>query len=250
MQPSKRPSRESLKGYSARFLEHHEPSDQQKGLPCPPIQREPGSDQQVFDLPAPAPEVLRTGSIYECIRKRKSHRAFKKEALTLEELSFLLWATQGVREASGAHVLRTVPSAGNRHPLDTWLAIFQVQGLEPGLYRYLPLGHRLVRERQVPELKASLIEACCDQRFAGESAVTFIWTAVPYRTEWRYGTRQHKAILEDAGHACQNLYLAAEAIGCGACAIGAYMQEPCDRLLDVDGIDEFTLYLAPVGRVE
>jgi len=89
-----------------------------------------------------------------------------------------------------------------------------------------------------------------DQPFVGQAAACFIWSAVPYREEWRYGTQAAKGILLDAGHVCQNLYLACESIGCGTCAIAAYRQEELDRFLGLDGEDELVVYLAPVGKVE
>lgn len=87
------------------------------------------------------------------------------------------------------------------------------------------------------------------QRFAGQAAVTFIWTALPERTEWRYAEASYKVIALDAGHACQNLYLACQAVSCGTCAIAAYSQTLVDELLGVDGRDEFAVYLAPVGKL-
>jgi SagB-type dehydrogenase family enzyme len=78
--------------------------------------------------------------------------------------------------------------------------------------------------------------------------VTFIWTAIPYRTEWRYGPLAPKLIAQDSGHVCQNLYLACTAIHAGTCAVGAYNQSKMDTLLGIDGIDEFTMYCAPVGK--
>jgi SagB-type dehydrogenase family enzyme len=79
--------------------------------------------------------------------------------------------------------------------------------------------------------------------------VTFVWAAIPYRTEWRYGIVSAKLIAQDSGHVMQNLYLAAEALGLGTVAIGAYHQQEMDTLLSVDGTDEFAIYAAPVGRV-
>jgi SagB-type dehydrogenase family enzyme len=81
------------------------------------------------------------------------------------------------------------------------------------------------------------------------SAVVFLWTAIPYRTEWRYTIVAPKLIAQESGHICQNLYLACEAIGAGTCAVGAYDQKKMDELLGVDGEDEFTIYVAPVGKV-
>ena len=86
-------------------------------------------------------------------------------------------------------------------------------------------------------------------RGAGAAAATFVWAAVPYRMEWRYAHCAHRVMLMDVGHICQNLYLAVEAIGGGCCAIAAYHQEKMDALLELDGEEEFTIYLAPVGKV-
>ena len=117
---------------------------------------------------------------------RQSRRTYRQEPLTLEELSFLLWATQGVRgRAAGGHAFRTVPSAGCRHAFETYLAVLNVVGLDPGIYRYLPLSHRLLLELSVEGLPEKLVTATLRQSFAGRSAVTFIWTAIPYRMEWR-----------------------------------------------------------------
>lgn len=80
------------------------------------------------------------------------------------------------------------------------------------------------------------------------AAAFFMWTSLPYRMEWRYSIASAKIIAIDAGHVCQNLYLACEAIGCGTCGIGAYWQDLMDRFLGVDGEDEFAVYMAPVGR--
>jgi len=90
--------------------------------------------------------------------------------------------------------------------------------------------------------------ACFGQGFIATAAVTFFWTAIPGRMEWRYDLAAHKVIAIDAGHVGQNLYLAFQSIGAGCCAIAAYDQEACDELLGVDGDEEFTIYLVPVGK--
>ena len=109
--------------------------------------------------------------------------------------------------------------------------------------------HRLLLEFHEDDVVPKLARAALGQRFVAEGAVTFFWTTIPYRMEWRYGLAAHKVIALDAGHVCQNLYLACEAIGAGTCAVAAYHQELMDQLLRVDGRDEFTIYLAPVGKV-
>jgi SagB-type dehydrogenase family enzyme len=226
-------------------------TDQSQDIPPPPLEKSIPADARRFDLPPVGQwEGIKRVDLATAIGDRQSRRSFKTEPLTLDELSFLLWATQGVREQDDeGTVLRTVPSAGNRHALETYLAVLRVGDLEPGFYRYLPLEHqllRLFREEQMPQ---KLTEATLGQTFVGRSAVVFIWTTIPYRMEWRYGLAAHKVIALDAGHVCQNLYLACEAIGAGTCAVAAYHQQLMDRLVQVDGSDEFVIYLAPVGKV-
>jgi SagB-type dehydrogenase family enzyme len=143
-----------------------------------------------------------------------------------------------------------VPSGGARHPFETYLIINRVEGIKPGLYRYLALKHKLHHIPTKGSLIQKLVTACMDQKFVGTSAVTFVWTVIPYRTEWRYGIVSHKLIAIDVGHVCQNLYLACEAINAGACAIGAYLQGEMDKLLGVDGKEEFAIYVASVGKTE
>ena len=141
------------------------------------------------------------------------------------------------------------PSAGCRHALETYLCALNVAELEVGIYRYLPLEHQLLFEFSEEQLAERIVAATLDQSFVGRASATFVWTAIPYRMEWRYDLAAHKVIAIDAGHVCQNLYLACEAIGAGTCAVAAYHQELMDQLLRVDGKDEFTIYLAPVGKV-
>jgi len=226
-------------------------SDQRKGIPQPPLEKSFDSDAKLYNLVSPDKISLGNAPLKEIIEKRRSRRKFKNIPLTIEELSFLLWTTQGVKEVikNGYATLRTVPSAGARHPLETYLAVHNIENLPKALYRYLPIEHKLLFIKEVEDLSEKVIDACLGQRFTGECAVTFIWTAIPYRTEWRYSTVSHKVILLDAGHVCQNLYLASEAIGCGTCAIGAYDQKKMDELIGVDGYDELTVYVAPVGKI-
>jgi SagB-type dehydrogenase family enzyme len=124
-----------------------------------------------------------------------------------------------------------------------------VAGLEKGIYRYLPIEHQLLIVSIDRELQNNIVVATLNQPFTGNAAVTFIWTAIPYRMEWRYHIAAHKVIALDAGHVCQNLYLACAAITGGTCAIAAYHQELMDRLVHVDGSDEFVIYLAAVGKI-
>jgi SagB-type dehydrogenase family enzyme len=226
-------------------------TDQNRGVAPPPIEKPFLPDAVRIDLlREDAWENIAGIGLLEAINNRKSHRAFQDQSLKLDELSFLLWATQGIRhQIDQCHAYRTVPSAGCRHALETYLCVFKVEGLAPGVYRYLPQEHQLLFEFSEEGLSEKLIRAVFRQPYAGKSAVTFIWTAIPYRMEWRYGLAAHKVIALDAGHVGQNLYLACEAVGCGTCAIAAYDQEGLDQLLRIDGLDEFVIYLATVGKV-
>ncbi|MCP4178372.1 MAG: SagB/ThcOx family dehydrogenase [bacterium] len=219
-------------------------------LEHPSISKTIPEDEEVIKLPPPESDILKTTNIFDCISKRQSRRKFNSEPLSQKELSYLLWATQGVKKEFDHKRFsrRTVPSAGARHPFETYLAVNNVEGLKTGIYRYLPFSHSIVFLYQVENFESRLKEAALDQRFAGECAVSFIWTAIPYRTEWRYSTESKKLILQDSGHLCQNLYLACESIQCGTCAISAYDQKKMDSIIQVDGEEEFTMYLSPVGK--
>jgi SagB-type dehydrogenase family enzyme len=227
-------------------------TDQKRGIPHPPPQEPYPEDARLIDLIAPEALDIGEMALIEVINRRRSRRKYTKEPLTLKELSFLLWATQGVQRViqEGVRVYRTVPSGGARHSFETYLMINRVTGIEPGLYRYLSMEHRLCLLYSENSLDEKIADACRRQSFIKDAAVVFLWTTIPYRMEWRYGPIAHKAIAMDAGHLCQNLYLASEAIGAGTCAIGAYTQEKIDAILGVDGKEEFTIYVASVGKLQ
>jgi SagB-type dehydrogenase family enzyme len=227
-------------------------TDQNQGIAAPPIEKTPAAGAHLVELPGPDQwKTIAGADITQAVQNRKSRRVYLNQPLSLEELAYLVWATQGVRgEVIQGHAYRNVPSAGCRHALETYLAVFKVDGLVPGMYRYLPLSHQLVFEFSDEMLAEKMVTASLGQSYPGRSAVTFVWTAIPYRMEWRYGLAAHKVIALDAGHVCQNLYLACESIQAGTCAIAAYDQEEMDELLGLDGEEEFTVYLAPVGKIK
>ncbi len=223
-------------------------TDQSRGVEIPPIEKPCSPDTRRINLPRDW--KISPMDLEEAIAHRRSRRDYTREPLSLDELSFLLWATQGVRgKVTAGHAFRTVPSAGCRHALETYIGALNVTGLDVGIYRYLPTTHQLAEERPVEDLRTRIAQTTFGQRFCSTAAAVFVWTAVPYRMEWRYGLAAHKVISLDAGHVCQNLYLACQAVGAGTCAIAAYDQEALDALLAVDGEEEFAVYLAPVGKV-
>lgn len=218
-------------------------------LPEPPRTKEVGDDEIVIELPWKVDWSGCCGkSLVEGMSSRKSRRRFTGEGITLMELSFLLWATQGVR-GKKMEQFRIVPSAAARHAFETYISVGNVQDLREGLYRFLPMEHSLVQVKLRDDHIKEVASASSGQKFIADAAVVFIWTAIPERMEWRFGPAAHKVLALDAGHLCQNLYLAAEGLDLGTCAIGSYDQERMDRLVGADGEDEFVIYLAPVGKV-
>ena len=226
-------------------------TDQNRGIKPPPLQKPYPSDQKLITLTGKHEwQSIERINLVNAMEHRISRRVFKPVPLEQDELAFLLWSTQGIQKIIDEnHAYRTVPSAGCRHAFETYLAVMNVDSLNSGIYRYLPIEHSLVLEKSDSDLSHKITDATLGQRFAGMSAVVFIWAAIPYRMEWRYDKAAHRVIAMDAGHVCQNLYLACEAVGAGTCAIAAYHQEKMDRLIGVNGEDEFTIYLAPVGKI-
>jgi len=227
-------------------------TDQHRGVPIPPVQKPCDPDAIRISLPSPSEFTRSVGAadLFEAITGRESRRHYLPQALSAAELSYLLFATQGVRRIPHPSVpLRTVPSAGARHSFETYLFLRNVESVDTGLYRYLPLEHEIVYLGKIREMEKKVSLACFGQQFVSSGAVTFVWTTIPYRMEWRYGPLAHRVILIDVGHVCQNLYLACEAMGAGTCGVAAYDQQMVDELIGVDGEEEFTVYLAPVGKV-
>ncbi|MDQ7094626.1 SagB/ThcOx family dehydrogenase [Desulfosporosinus sp. PR] len=227
-------------------------TDKMKGTPKPPEFKPYEPDSQIIDLPAVTENILTTQNIYTCIKERRSTRFYSSEHLSLAELSYLLWATQGVTGVKGGLTLRTVPCSGATHSFETYLLIRNIETIAQGLYRYLPQEHKLLLISKLEEIEHKINQITLDQpfvpRFASKAAVLFIWSTTPYRSEWKYDLTAHKKILIDVGHVCQNLYLASESIGAGTCAIGIYDQALIDQILGLDGEEEFVLYLAAVGK--
>jgi SagB-type dehydrogenase family enzyme len=227
------------------------PSLMSRGAPVPEAERALLPTEPVIKLPDGArswPE--RTPPLFEILRTRRSRRDYSTEPLSLGDLAALLWSTQGVVVSGRGYTLRTAPSAGARHPLETYVMVNRVEGLAPGLCRYAPSGHRLVRLSADASLAGRLAAAGLGQDMLRTSAVTLIWTAVIDRGRWKYQQRAYRYIYLDAGHACQNLYLACEALGLGCCAVAAFDDDAVDGLLGVDGREEFAIYLASVGRTK
>ncbi|RPH74119.1 SagB/ThcOx family dehydrogenase [bacterium] len=225
-----------------------EPSEQSQGQPQPALESAPPEGEKIF-LPRPEQVDLGHIDLRAAIENRRSLRQYSDDPLSLEELSFLLWCTQGVKKVSKRPAtLRTVPSAGARHAFETLLLINRVDGLQAGLYRFLAIEHGLVRVESGEDIASQVTEACQHQEHVAASAATFMWIAVLERMRWRYGQRGYRYLHLDAGHVCQNLYLAAEAVNCGVCAIAAFDDDALNGVLGLDGDNQFVVYLGSLGR--
>jgi SagB-type dehydrogenase family enzyme len=230
--------------------EHLEQSDQDLGLPQPPLESGYDITKPVIKLPKIDREKLRDTSLIDAIERRRSVRKYDLQPLTLKELALLLWSTQGIKRVIHNKVtFRNVPSAGARHALDTYLLINRVFGLKPGLYKYIALDHALVEFDLSENIADRIVAACLGQGFIKSGNATFIWAADFPRMAWRYGERGYRYIHLDAGHVCQNLYLSARMIGCGVCAVAAYDDDAINQILGLDGEKGFVVYIGAVGKL-
>lgn len=190
----------------------------------------------------PAPPTAGAISLEEALARRRSVREFIPGALTLAEISRLLWAAQGVTEPGR----RTAPSAGATYPLEIYLVAGDVEGLAAGVYRYRPGRHRLEAVTD-DDIRLTLAAAAWGQGCVRRAAAVVAIAAVFERTAARYGERGERYVHMEAGHAAQNLLLQATALGLGAAPVGAFSDTLVSRLLRLpDG--ETPLYLIPVGR--
>lgn len=211
---------------------------------APPLKHYPA------DLPRvqlPRPDKLPKTSFWETVARRRSVRQYAPDALGTDDLFLLLWATEGITQPG--HVpLRATPSAGAGYPIETYVAASRVTGLKPGLYHWELPEEQLVEVRLDEGIGEQVAAACLDQRMCSGAACVFLWTAVFLRTTSKYGERGMRYVYMDAGHAGQNLQLAATALALASCPIGALLDDEVNQLLGVDGKDESIVYAASVGH--
>lgn len=181
----------------------------------------------------------------EAIEARRSRREYVPGVLSLKELARLLHAAQGITDPRG---FRAAPSAGALYPVEVYVVVHDVAGLEPGLYHYAVADHAL-EQLCVADLRSAMVVAGIGQEMLGEAQVCFVLTAILQRTRWRYRERAYRYVLLEAGHIGQNIYLAATSMGLGACAVGAFLDDRVNDLLGVDGREETAVYLLTVGKL-
>ena len=202
-------------------------------------------DSKQIELP-PFDDI-ETLDTMEAIKRRRSIRHYSGKPLSLEELSYLLWASSGVQRVERGHAFRTAPSAGALYPIETYVLVDAVEGASPGAYHYSVRTHRL-EELRTGHLGHDIVLAALNQKMCIEAAAIFIWTAVFGRSKWKYKQRAYRYVYLDAGHVAGNLTLAATAAGLGTCQIGAIFDDEVNAIIGVDGKVESAIYLSLVGH--
>lgn len=193
----------------------------------------------------PAPDFAGL-ALEECIRKRRSMRDFGAHPITLQQLSQLLFAAQGITAHSFTPSLRAAPSGGALYPFEIYMIINNVEGLPAGLYHFLVHAHQLAFV-SAGDYKTTIVDIGLNQQMLGAASVTFILSAVFARTSVKYGERGLRYIYIEAGHISQNLLLQAVSLGLGSVAVGAFVDTEINQLIGVDGIHEAAIYLHAVG---
>jgi SagB-type dehydrogenase family enzyme len=210
----------------------------------------PLSFEQYPSIPLPhvlAPLEL---PLWQAMQLRATPRRLERRQLRLEELATLLYCAYGVTRdgegTSGQRPLRTVPSAGALHPLEIFFQTRSVEGLPAGLYHYNPVEHELRRLHE-GDLSARMAAGLVHKPLAVSTSVLLFIVALLERTTVRFGDRGYRYVLLEAGHAAQNLALAATGLGLGCIPLGEYLDRSIDELLGLDGLRQSTVYMAGLG---
>ncbi len=213
----------------------------------------------VITLPKPSPPAEADLDLWKSIAARRSVRSYAATPMTLLELSRLLWAGNGVTASFGQDFYRAAPSAGALYPVETYLVVNRVDGLDPGLYHYrvagvdilerpIVEGSHSLEQLRVGDLGDAIAAAALDQRMCAKAAVVFVWTAVFERSVWKYRDRAYRYFYLDAGHIAAHVSLAAVSLGLGSCPVAAYFDDEANVLLELDGESESVLYMTTVGK--
>ena len=192
-------------------------------------------------------------SLEQVIKKRKSHRIYTGDPLTLHEVSRLLYYSYGTTHRSylqdGTQLaFRASPSGGGLYPLEIYPVVLSAGEIPPGVYHYYVKAHQL-ECLQTGDFRERLHTCCLDQEFLETVSTVFVITGVFHRHRFKYGERGYRFTLLDAGHLAEHFYLVGTSLGLGACGIGGFVDEEINALVDVDGVTEAALYLVGIGRI-
>lgn len=191
----------------------------------------------------PPPRFVGDQSLESLLQQRRSVRAYSDEALSLEELGQLLWAAQGITHSEG---LRTAPSAGALYPLELFIVVGHVKNMDQGIYHYDPKGHRL-RQITHRDIRKALAQAALSQPWIREAVAVLVFTAVVERTTVKYGQRGIRYVHMEVGHAAQNVFLQAEALGVDTVVVGAFDDRAIIEVLDLPSSMQ-PFMLMPLGK--
>jgi len=197
---------------------------------------------QEIRLPEPAKDGEM--SVEKAISQRRSTRSFKDEPITLDHVSQILWAAQGITEEQ--RKFRTAPSAGATYPLEVFLVSGMVEGLEPGVFRYMTLNHSLSNVLDGDKRQDLYAQALRQPAIISAPAVVVI-AGVFKRTTGRYGSRGEQYVYMEVGHVGQNIHLQAESLGLGTVVIGAFDDSGVQRVLGLPR-DMIPFYIMPMGK--
>lgn len=202
----------------------------------------PPQTKNTIDLELPRPTYSDQVSIEEALKKRRSIRQYKNQAISLQQIAQLLWAAQGITSETG---FRTAPSAGALYPLEIYLIARNVKNLSTGVYHYKPQKHTLEKLKE-GDVSLQLTKAALGQQAVKSSAANIVIAAVFSRTLKKYGKMGKRFVFMEAGHAAQNIYLQAVSLNLATVSIGAFDNTQVRKALGI--IDEEPLYILPVGE--
>jgi SagB-type dehydrogenase family enzyme len=168
---------------------------------------------------------------------------------SLAEILRGTWGKTGAIDEGilGKLLTKTSPSAGARHPLECYILAWNVRGLAPGRYHYSVRRDGLERLR-AGDFRKQAVRAASGQEWVAGAGFLCLMTAVVDRVFWKYpSSDSYRLFLLDAGHIAQTFCLLATAAGLGPFTTAAIQESVIERLLGIDGVAEFPVYLCGAG---
>jgi SagB-type dehydrogenase family enzyme len=178
------------------------------------------------------------------VSRRQSRRNYTFKQISLDQLSGLLFASSGLSRGTR----RTTPSAGATFPIETYVIVRNVEGLDPGIYHYHIQGHALDMI-QSGDFSKDILNACQKQAVLRRVSAVIVFSSIFERVCRRYGERGYRYCYMEAGHMSQNVYLQAESLGLGTVGIGGFLDHRITQLLHLDGVSEAVVYMQAVGTL-
>ena len=203
-----------------------------------------GAEQEAI-MKLPPPRTAGTVSVEQAVHQRRTVRSFSAHPLTLDALSQLLWAAQGITGSRGFK--RAAPSAGALYPMDVYAVAGEagIDSVGAGVYRYAPEGHALSLVAR-GDLRKAVAEAALSQMWMARAPLSIVITAEYERSRVKYGNRSVRYAMIEAGHIGQNLFLQAEALDLKAGIVGAFHDQELMRVMEIPRAHE-PLLIMPVG---